>query len=147
MIVSISCEVTPYDKTRSGHSDGTGNKIDRIKQIRRVLDWPGLKFCKDLVECIIEKGKVRINVTPEQLKELDRLGFFCRNVDLQTVRFNDPDYYHVRKMEAITAVHVGDWKRAEGVISELRLLDGDWDYLNDDTSLNFLIGTPLETED
>jgi hypothetical protein len=125
------------------------NKIQRIKQVRTVFANPrlGLKDAKDMIECIMAHGKVRVNVTESQLSELRNDGFVCTNVDLQAVRFNDAAYYQNRKLEAISAVCVGEWARAKSIISELMLLDGDWDVLNEDTNLNFLIASPLETED
>jgi hypothetical protein len=148
MIVSISCKVTPYSPNSLGTSDPT-NKIQRIKQVRTVFSSPrlGLKDAKDMIECIMAHGKVRVNVTEKQLSELRNGGFTCANIDLQEVRFNDAAYYQNRKLEAISAVCVGEWSRARDIISELMLLDGDWDVLNEDTNLNFLMATPLETED
>ena len=148
MIVSISCEVTPYNPSGE-RTESSMNKIQRIKQVRQIFTSQalGLKDAKDMIECIMSSGKVRVNVTENQLNDLRNGGFVCTNVDLQEVRFNDAAYYQNRKLEAISAVCVGEWERARSIISELMLLDGDWDVLNEDTDLNFLIATPLETED
>lgn len=149
MIVSISCTVTPYTPGYIPGQQDTMNKIQRIKQVREIFSRPtlSLKNAKDMIECIMANGKVRVNVTEKQLSDLRNGGFICTNVDLQEIKFNDAAYYQNRKLEAISAVCVGEWGRARDIISELMLLDGDWDVLNDDTSLNFLIASPLETED
>ena len=148
MIVTISCSIIPYVPGQESYRDSM-NKIQRIKQIREIFtrESLSLKNAKDMIECIMAHGKVRVNVTENQLNDLRNGGFVCTNVDLQEIRFNDAAYYQNRKLEVISAVCVGEWDRARSIISELMLLDGDWDILNEDTNLNFLIASPLETED
>lgn len=147
MIVSISCEVTPY--IPGAPTTNSMNKIQRIKQVREIFNRQSLslKNAKDLVECIMAHGKARINVTEGQFKALQDAGYTCSNVDFQEIRFNDATYYQNRKLEAISAVCVGEWNRAIDIISELKLLDGEWDALNDNTNLNFLIAQPLKSKD